>query len=163
MYDIDLGATGAIEITNLPNDFALRVAHRDANHLIPEHTVWWHLYLGSWNRQVGTNKSLACQSALHFTETSEETWGAWGHLEQREDALGTFNAEARARDKALLWKVGQYLEAKGAIKTANAAHLRNAQVRRRLSRFRGRSSLRCDLRQPSTGCALPWQCCRCVR
>lgn len=163
MYDVDLGATGAIEITNLPNDFTLGVAHRHANHLIPEHTVSWHLYLCSRNCEVGTYKSFARQSTLHFAEASEKPGRAWGHFKQREDALSTFNAEARAREKALLWKVSQYLEAKGAIKTANTAHLRNAQVRRRLSRFRGRSSLRCDLRQPSTGCALPWQCCRCVR
>lgn len=92
MYDIDLGAARAIEITNLPNDFALTVAHRDANHLIPEHTVWWYLYLGGRNREVSANKSLARHSALHFAETNEEAWGAWGHLEQRKDALRTFNA-----------------------------------------------------------------------
>jgi len=161
--DIDLGTAGAIEITNLTNDFALRVAYRDPDHFIPEHAVWWDLHLCNWDREVGTNKSFARQPTLHLTNANEEAWGARGYLEDCEDTLRAFNRETSARKKALLRKVGQDLEAKGAIKTANAAHLRNAQVRRCISQFRGRSSLRCDLRQPSTGCALPWQCCRCVR
>lgn len=153
MDDIDLGTAGAIEIANLTNDFAVRVAHRDPNHFIPEHTVWWDLHFGSGDRQIGTDKPLARQSALHFAKANKEAWGARGHFKQCENALRTFNRETSAREKALLRKVGQDLEAKGAVKTANAAHLRNAQVRCCISQFRGRSSLRCDSRQPSASCA----------
>ena len=71
--------------------------------------------------------------------------------------------EPRARNKAQLRRVSKDFESKGAVKTANAANLRNAQIRRCISQFRGRSSLRFDSKQPSADCALPSQYCRCVR
>jgi len=87
LYDIHLGATGAIEITNLANDLALRVAHRYPNHFIPEHTVWRDLHLRSRDCEICANEALTCQSTLHLAESYEKTRGAWSDFKNSEDAI----------------------------------------------------------------------------
>jgi len=68
-------------------------------------------------------------------------------FDQGQHALAPFDVQRAPRSESMLRLVGQDLEAKRAVETTDSANLRDPQGPNGVSRFRGRSSLRCDWRR----------------